>query len=85
MKDGIHPDYRPVVFHDTSAGERWIMRSTIETSDTTVWTDGREYPLAKVEVSNLSHPYYTGKMKLVDTAGRVERYQRRYAKRGDTS
>ncbi|AXV07294.1 LSU ribosomal protein L31p [Euzebya pacifica] len=80
MKADIHPEYRPVVFQDTGAnGWTFITRSTIETSDT-IELDGTTYPLKKVDISAASHPYYTGKMKMVDTAGRVDRYNRRYAK-----
>ena len=80
MKADIHPEYRPVVFQDTGAnGWTFITRSTIETSDT-IELDGTTYPLKKVDISAASHTYYTGKMKMVDTAGRVDRYNRRYAK-----
>lgn len=78
MKDGIHPTYRPVVFLDTSSGWLFLTRSTIATSDTVVWEDGQTYPLARVETSSASHPHYTGRRQVLDTAGRVERWQRRY-------
>jgi large subunit ribosomal protein L31 len=81
MKADIHPDYRPVVFQDTSSGDAILTRSTIETSETIEWEDGNTYPLAKVEISSASHPFFTGTMKIVDTAGRVERFERRYGKR----
>ncbi|MEE8603683.1 type B 50S ribosomal protein L31 [Euzebya tangerina] len=81
MRQGIHPEYRPVVFQDPSAEFSFITRSTIETSETIEWTDGNTYPLKRVEISAASHPYFTGKMKMVDTAGRVDRYNRRYAKK----
>ncbi len=81
MKADIHPDYRPVVFQDTSSGDTFLTRSTIETSETIDWEDGNTYPLAKVEISSASHPFFTGTMKIVDTAGRVERFERRYGKR----
>jgi len=81
MKPDIHPEYRPVVFQDTSAGTSFLTRSTISTSDTTKWDDGNEYPLAKVEISSESHPFFTGQMKIVDTAGRVERFEKRYGRR----
>ncbi len=81
MKADIHPDYRPVVFQDTSSGDTFLTRSTIETSETIEWEDGTTYPLAKVEISSASHPFFTGTMKIVDTAGRVERFERRYGKR----
>ena len=81
MKSDIHPQYRPVVFQDTSSGESWITRSTIETEETITWEDGQEYPLAKVPISSTSHPFFTGTMTIVDTAGRVERFEKRYGKR----
>ncbi|MEI2640127.1 MAG: type B 50S ribosomal protein L31 [Microthrixaceae bacterium] len=81
MKPGIHPDYRHVVFQDTSSGDKFLTRSTIITSETTTWEDGNEYPLAKVEISAFTHPFFTGQMKIVDTAGRVERFERRYGRR----
>ena len=81
MKPGIHPDYRHVVFQDTSSGDTFLTRSTIETAETITWTDGNEYPLAKVEISAFTHPFFTGTMKIIDTAGRVERFQKRYGER----
>ncbi|MGH7200077.1 MAG: type B 50S ribosomal protein L31 [Planctomycetaceae bacterium] len=77
MKDGIHPNYRPVVFLDTSTGEKFLTRSTIETKET-IDHDGQKYPLVKVDISAASHPYFTGKMKFVDSAGRVEKFQKKY-------
>lgn len=84
MKSDIHPQYRPVVFHDVSAGTSFITRSTISTSETVEWEDGNEYPLYKVEISSASHPFFTGTMKIVDTAGRVERFEKRYGRRKST-
>ena len=81
MKPGIHPNYRPVVFQDMSSGTSFVTRSTIRTGDTGVWEDGETYPMAKVEISSASHPFFTGTMKIVDTAGRVERFERRYGAR----
>jgi len=81
MKDGIHPQYRPVVFQDTSAGFAFLTRSTVKTDKTIIWEDGKEYPLFTVEISSASHPFFTGKQKLVDTAGRVERFQKKYGRR----
>jgi large subunit ribosomal protein L31 len=81
MKADIHPRYRPVVFVDQSSGTSFLTRSTIATTETTVWEDGETYPLAKVEISSASHPFFTGTMKIVDTAGRVERFERRYGTR----
>ena len=82
MKPDIHPDYRQVVFQDQSSGDNIIVGSTMATTET-ITLDGVEYPLAKVELSSRSHPFFTGQMKIVDTAGRVERFERRYgARRG---
>ena len=83
MKNGIHPEYPAVIFHDTSANFSFLTRSAIDTKgrETVKWTDGKEYPLVKVEVSSESHSFYTGKHKLVDTAGRVEKFKRRYTKK----
>jgi len=82
LKPDIHPTYRPVVFQDTSSDFAFLTRSTIETSETIDWEDGNTYPLARVEISSASHPFYTGKQILVDSGGRVERFRRRYAKVG---
>ena len=79
MKKGIHPEYRPVVFQDTSCDFAFLSRSTLKTSDTIKWTDGKTYPLLKLEISSGSHPFFTGKQKLLDTAGRVEKFQKKYA------
>ena len=81
MKSDIHPTYRPVVFMDAAAEFSFVTRSTIVTSETIEWEDGNTYPLAKVEISSASHPFFTGQMKIVDTAGRVERFERRYGRR----
>ena len=82
MKKGIHPEYRPVVFQDTAGNFSFLSRSTVKTNDTIKWTDGNEYPLVKLEISHMSHPFYTGKVKLVDTAGRVDKFRTRYDKKG---
>ena len=80
MKKGIHPDnYRPVVFKDMSNEDVFITRSTINAKET-IEIDGVTYPLVKIEISSSSHPFYTGKSKLVDTAGRVDKFMNRYAK-----
>jgi len=80
MKADIHPEnYRLVIFHDNSSGSRMVVGSTIETNETDTWTDGKEYPLARVDVSSASHPFYTGQEKVMDTAGRVERFKNRAA------
>ncbi len=81
MKEGIHPEYRPVVFKDISTDFAFLTRSTINTKETIDWEDGNTYPLVKVEISSDSHPFYTGKQKLVDTAGRVDKFYRRYGKK----
>lgn len=82
MKKGIHPEnYRLVVFKDMSNDMTFITRSTAETKETIKWEDGNEYPLVKLEISNTSHPFYTGKMKLVDTAGRIDKFRNRYEKK----
>ena len=81
MKPDIHPTYREVVFQDASEGTLFLTRSPMKTSDTITLDDGNEYPLARVEISSASHPFFTGTMKIVDTAGRVERFERRYGKR----
>jgi len=81
MKKDIHPDYRKVVFHDTSSDYKFVTRSTIQSEDTIEWEDGNTYPLVKVEVSSASHPFYTGKKLYVDAAGRVEKFNRRYKKK----
>lgn len=78
MKPSIHPDYRPVVFRDASADFSFLTRSTATSERTITWTDGHEYPVIDVEVSSASHPFYTGQSKVLDTAGRVERFRRRY-------
>jgi len=81
MKKDIHPkNYRLVVFKDMSNEQTFLSRSTINTKDTIVWEDGKEYPLVKLEISSTSHPFYTGKMKLVDTAGRVDKFNSKYKK-----
>ncbi len=80
MKKGIHPEnYRPVVFKDMSNGDMFLSRSTAKTNDT-IEFEGETYPLIKLEISNTSHPFYTGKSKLVDTAGRVDKFMSRYAR-----
>jgi large subunit ribosomal protein L31 len=80
MKAGIHPEYRKVVFQDISSDFSFLTRSTINTKETIKWEDGEEYPLVKVEISSASHPFYTGKHKIMDSGGRVDRFKRRYQK-----
>jgi large subunit ribosomal protein L31 len=82
MKKDIHPKtYRTIVFKDISNGYSFLCRSTCETKETIVHEDGNEYPLVKLEISNTSHPFYTGKNVLVDTAGRIDKFKKRYEKR----
>ena len=81
MKKGIHPDnYRLVVFKDFSCDEAFLTRSCAPSQDTIVWEDGNEYPLIKLEISSFSHPFFTGKMKFVDTAGRIDKFNKKFAK-----
>lgn len=82
MKKGIHPDsYRLVVFKDMSNEYSFLTRSTAATKEKIMWEDGNEYPLVKVEISHMSHPFFTGKSMFVDTAGRIEKFKNRYAKK----
>jgi len=82
MKQGIHPgNYRLVVFKDMSNGTQFLSRSTAESKETVVYDDGNEYPVVKLEISNTSHPFYTGKNVLVDTAGRIDKFNKRYSKK----
>jgi len=84
MKAEIHPkNYRLVVFRDTSIDYSFLTKSTVQTNDSVVWEDGNTYPLVKVEISDRSHPFYTGKVKLVDTAGRIDKFRSRYSKKED--
>ena len=80
MKKDIHPEYRPVVFQDSSTDFAILTKSTMSSSETIKWEDGNEYPLIKVEVTSASHPFFTGKKIFVDTAGRVEKFNRKYQK-----
>ena len=78
MQDGIHPDYHPVVFHDIGADFKFLSKSTMKSKETIKWEDGNTYPLITVDISSASHPFFTGKMKLLDAAGRVEKFQKKY-------
>jgi large subunit ribosomal protein L31 len=81
MKKDIHPkSYRMVVFRDISTDEAFLTRSAANTRDTVIWEDGKEYPLIKVEVSAFSHPFFTGKQKFVDTAGRIDKFNKKFSK-----
>ncbi|MFE5514248.1 type B 50S ribosomal protein L31 [Streptomyces sp. NPDC056529] len=81
MKPGIHPAYGPVVFRDSASGTAFLTRSTMTSDKTIDWEDGRTYPLVDVEISSASHPFHTGTARVLDTAGRVERFERRYGAR----
>ncbi len=83
MKADTHPDYRDVVFQDVSSDFSFLTRSTMGSKDKIKWEDGKEYPLIKVEVSSQSHPFYTGKHKMVDAGGRVDKFRRRYGQKPD--
>jgi large subunit ribosomal protein L31 len=78
MKADIHPSYGPVVFNDLASGEKFLTRSTVTSDRTIEWEDGNTYPLVDVEISAASHPFYTGKQRIMDTAGRVERFNQRF-------
>lgn len=78
MKEGIHPNYRPVIFRDSSNGASFLIRSTVATQEKAKWEDGTEYPLVTVEISSASHPYYTGQQRIMDSQGRVEKFRKRF-------
>ncbi|GAA4838182.1 type B 50S ribosomal protein L31 [Garicola koreensis] len=78
MKTDIHPKYQPVIFNDLSSGEKILTRSTVSSEKTMEWEDGNTYPVIDVEVSAASHPFYTGKQRILDSAGRVERFNQRF-------
>ncbi|HEX7917163.1 type B 50S ribosomal protein L31 [Rudaea sp.] len=78
MKADIHPEYKPVVFQDVSSNFAILTRSTMTSKDTIKWEDGQEYPVVKIEISSASHPFYTGKHKIVDSGGRVDKFRKRY-------
>jgi large subunit ribosomal protein L31 len=78
MKSGIHPEYAPIVFRDLASGESFLTRSTATSSKTIEWTDGNTYPVIDVEISSASHPFYTGKQRIMDSAGRVEKFNQRF-------
>jgi large subunit ribosomal protein L31 len=80
MRPGIHPAYRPVVFRDRAAGYSFLTRSTANSEQTVEWEDGVIYPVIDVEISSASHPFYTGRSRVIDTAGRVEQFRRRYGR-----
>ncbi len=81
MKPGIHPNYKEVVFHDLASGFTFLTRSTVETKETTTY-EGATYPLLKVEISSQSHPFYTGKQAVKNTAGQIDKFNRRFSRGG---
>lgn len=86
MKKEIHPQYREVVFQDVSTDFSFLTRSSVETDETITWQDGKEYPLVKVEVSSRSHPFFTGKQRVVQSGGQVDRFRKRFGMtRGSSS
>ncbi|WP_028455732.1 type B 50S ribosomal protein L31 [Chitinilyticum litopenaei] len=80
MKPGIHPEYNEVIFFDASVDFKFLTRTTMKVrgSETMKWTDGKEYPVVRLDVSSESHPFYTGKQKIVDTAGRIEKFNQKF-------
>ena len=85
MKEGIHPEYRDVVFHDTSVDEYFVIGSTLKTERTIVWEDGKTYPYFTIEVSAKSHPFYTGKQRVIQKEGRIANFNRRFSQFGATN
>ena len=79
MKADIHPNYQPVVFQDAASYFAFLTRSTMTSEETIKWEDGNEYPVIKVDISSASHPFYTGKQKVMDAGGRIDKFKRRYA------
>lgn len=82
MKADIHPEYTPVVFRDLASGEAFLTRSTVKSDKTIEWEDGNTYPVVDVEISSASHPFYTGKQRIMDSAGRVDKFNKRFGKFG---
>ena len=82
MKADIHPEYKPVVFQDVSSNFAILTQSTMTSKDKIKWEDGQEYPVVKIEISSASHPFYTGKHKIVDSGGRVDKFRKRYGATG---
>lgn len=80
MKPDIHPAYNDVIFVDVSCDYSFLTRSTMKSKETMKWTDGKEYPVIKFEISSKSHPFYTGKHKVMDAGGRVDKFKKRYAR-----
>lgn len=80
MKKDLHPEFRPVIFKDVSCDYELLTMSTVRAKETAKWTDGKEYPLVKVDISSGSHPFYTGKQRMIDTEGRAEKFRKKYGK-----
>ncbi len=85
MQDGIHPEYRDVVFHDTSVDEYFVIGSTLKTDRTIEWKDGKTYPYFTIEVSAKSHPFYTGKQRVIQKEGRIANFNRRFSQFGQSN
>lgn len=85
MKDGLHPKIRTVVFKDISCDFSFLGTTTIDSKETVKWTDGKDYPLVKVEISSASHPFYTGKQRVMDTEGRIDRFKKKYGSKTPTT
>lgn len=82
MKKNLHPEYRPVLFHDTAVDQYFLINSTLETTQTKEWEDGKTYPYLIIETSSASHPFYTGQQRVMDTGGRVQRFEKKFGKKG---
>ena len=82
MKKNLHPEYRPVLFHDTAVDQYFLINSTLETTQTKEWEDGKKYPYFIIETSSASHPFYTGQQRVMDTGGRVQRFEKKFGKKG---
>ena len=81
MKKDIHPEYQEVLFHDVSVDKYFLIKSTLKTDQTKEWEDGKTYPYYPLDVSSASHPFYTGKQKILDTGGRVQKFEKRFGKK----
>ena len=82
MKKNLHPEYRPVLFHDTAVDQYFLINSTLETTQTKEWEDGKTYPYFMIETSSASPPFYTGQQRVMDTGGRVQRFEKKFGKKG---
>ncbi|MCM2354883.1 MAG: type B 50S ribosomal protein L31 [Pseudobdellovibrio sp.] len=84
MKEGLHPKVKTVVFKDISCDFQFLGTTTLDSKETVKWTDGKEYPLIKVEISSASHPFYTGKQRILDTEGRIDRFKKKFGSKSAT-